>query len=65
MAMIRILCFTARFTDIGLMPIKIYTYKLDAKAAIATYIERMKGIGVEVLETSDAHFVSDQQNTLI
>lgn len=55
--MLRTLCFNARFADIGLMPVKVNTYRSDVKKAIADYIKRMEGIGVVVLNTSDARFI--------
>lgn len=54
--MLKVLYFNAKFSDIGLMPIKVNTCRTDAKKAIADYIKRMESIGVVVLETSDAHF---------
>ena len=36
--MLKVLYFNAKFSDIGLMPIKINTYRSDAKKAIADYI---------------------------
>ena len=54
--MLKTLYFNARFSDIGLMPIKVNTYRDDVKKAIADYIRRMDEIGVIVIETSEAHF---------
>jgi hypothetical protein len=55
--MIKRLNFNAKFSDIGLMPVSVNTYRDDIKKAISDYIKRMKDIGVEVLETRDARFV--------
>ena len=54
--MLKTLYFNAKFSDVGLMPIAVNTYRTDIKKAIFDYIKRMKLIGVEVLETSDAHW---------
>ncbi len=54
--MLKNLYFNAKFSDIGLMPIAVNTYRTDIKKAIGDYIRRMNGLGVEVLETSDARW---------
>ena len=52
----RRLFFNAMFSDIGLMPISINTYRTDMRKAISDYVKRMADIGVTVISTSDAHW---------
>lgn len=54
--MLKTLYFNAQFSDIGLMPVRINTYRKDIKKAINDYIVRMSAIGVTVLKTSDARW---------
>lgn len=52
----RRLYFNAKFSDIGLMPISVNTYRSDMGKAISDYVKRMADIGVTVLSTSEAHW---------
>lgn len=54
--MLKRVYFDAKFSDIGLMPVCVNTYRNDIKKAISDYVSRMANIGVTVLETSNGHF---------
>lgn len=54
--MLKRLYFNATFSDIGLMPVAVNTYRDDIAKALADYVARMADIGVSVVKTSDAHW---------
>lgn len=54
--MLRRLYFNAVFSDIGLMPIMVNTYRTDITKALKDYVDRMASIGVTVIKTENAHW---------